>query len=93
MIITAIFRQNIDKTRTNLYNNRKQLPYSKGVFRQMNLLMIIFGLIAICGVLGIVQSIRERNVLALVFNAGAAAIFGWFVVMTLVSQGFPPKLH
>lgn len=59
----------------------------------MNLLMIIFGLIAVCGLLGIVQSIREKNVLALVFNAGAAAIFGWFVVMTLLNQGFPPTLH
>lgn len=59
----------------------------------MNLLMIIFGLIAICGVLGIFQSIREKNILAFLFNAGAAAIFSWFVIMTLVSQGFPPKLH
>lgn len=66
---------------------------SKGVSTVMNLLMVIFGLIAVCGVLGIFQSIREKNILAFLFNAGAAAIFGWFVIMTIIHQGYPPKLH
>ncbi|MCH7321733.1 MULTISPECIES: DUF2759 domain-containing protein [Solibacillus] len=56
----------------------------------MNLLMVIFGLIAIFGVVGIFQSIKEKNILAVLFNAAAAGVFGWFVIMTILNQGYPP---
>ena len=59
----------------------------------MNLLMVIFGLIAILSVVGIFQSIKEKNILSLVFNLASAAIFGWFVIMTVLNSGYPPKLH
>ncbi len=59
----------------------------------MNLLMVIFGLVAILGVVGTFQAIKEKNILGIVFNLGAAAIFGWFVVMTVLNAGYPPKLH
>lgn len=56
----------------------------------MNLLMVIFGLFAIFGVIGIFQSIKEKNLLAAAFNALAAGVFGWFVIMTVLNQGYPP---
>lgn len=59
----------------------------------MNLLMVIFGLIAIFGVFGIFQSIKEKNLLAVLFNAAAAGVFGWFVIMTILNQGYPPVSH
>lgn len=56
----------------------------------MNLLMVIFGLIAILAVVGTVQAFKQRNALSILFNLGAAVIFGGFTIATLVFQGFPP---
>ncbi|KGR81580.1 DUF2759 domain-containing protein [Lysinibacillus odysseyi] len=57
------------------------------------ILMIIFGLIAILSVVGTFQAIKEKNLLSVVFNVAAAAIFGWFVVMTVLNSGYPPVHH
>lgn len=59
----------------------------------MNLLMVIFGLVAILAVVGTFQAIKEKNLLSVVFNLLSAAVFGWFVIMTLINSGYPPKLH
>lgn len=59
----------------------------------MNLLMVIFGLIAILAVFGTVQGFKERNLLSIVFNLLAAVIFGGFTIATIVFQGYPPSLH
>ena len=59
----------------------------------MNLLMFIFGLIAILAVVGTVQGFKERNLLSIVFNLLAAVIFGGFTIATIVFQGYPPSLH
>lgn len=59
----------------------------------MNLLMVIFALVAIFAVVNIFQAIKEKNILAIFFSLATAAIFGWFVVMTVLNQGYPPKLH
>ncbi|MGM9951632.1 MAG: DUF2759 domain-containing protein [Lysinibacillus sp.] len=57
------------------------------------ILMIIFGLIAILSVVGTFQAIKEKNILSVVFNVASAAIFGWFVVMTVLNSGYPPVHH
>lgn len=59
----------------------------------MNLLMVIFGLVTILAVFGTFQAFKEKNVLGIVFNFGTFAVFGFFTVMTIVNQGFPPSLH
>ncbi|MET1014468.1 MAG: DUF2759 domain-containing protein [Paenisporosarcina sp.] len=59
----------------------------------MNLLMVIFGLVAIFGAVGTVQAIKEKNLLGIVFNVATFAIFAWFTVMTIWDQGYPPSLH
>ncbi|GEK33921.1 DUF2759 domain-containing protein [Kurthia sibirica] len=59
----------------------------------MNLLMVILGLVSILGLIGTIQSIREKAVLGIVFNFAAFAVFGWFVFMTILDSGFPPSLH
>ena len=48
----------------------------------MNLLMVIFGLIAIFAVVGTVQAFKERNALSILFNLGAAVVFGGFTIAT-----------
>lgn len=59
----------------------------------MNLLMVIFALIAILSLVSAFKSIRNKNVLALLFGIASFAIFGWFTVMTVLNQGYPPTLH
>jgi len=66
---------------------------SKGVSSLMNLLMVIFALIAILSLVSAFKSIRNKNVLALLFGVASFAIFGWFVVMTVLNQGYPPTHH
>lgn len=65
---------------------------SKGV-SIMNLLMVIFGLVAIFAAVGTYQAFKEKNLLSLVFNFGTFAVFGFFTVMTVLNQGYPPSLH
>ena len=59
----------------------------------MNLLIVIFGLVTILAAIGTFQAVKEKNLLSIVFNFGTFAIFGWFVVMTILHQGYPPTLH
>ncbi|KZE40119.1 hypothetical protein AV656_02260 [Bhargavaea cecembensis] len=59
----------------------------------MNLLMVIFGLIAIFAAIGTVQAFKERNILSIIFNLAAFVVIGAFVVLTIVFQGYPPTLH
>ncbi|KGR78465.1 DUF2759 domain-containing protein [Ureibacillus manganicus] len=59
----------------------------------MNLLMVIFALIAVLSLVSAFKSIRNKNVLALIFGIASFAIFGWFTVMTVLNQGYPPTLH
>ncbi|MEK3953938.1 MAG: DUF2759 domain-containing protein [Psychrobacillus psychrotolerans] len=59
----------------------------------MNLLMVIFGLVTLLAVVGTYQAFKEKNVLGVLFNFGTLAVFGFFTVMTIVQQGFPPSLH
>ncbi|CAM5204292.1 hypothetical protein UACE39S_02029 [Ureibacillus acetophenoni] len=59
----------------------------------MNLLMVIFALIAIFSLVSAFKSIRNKNILALLFGVASFAIFGWFTVMTVLNQGYPPALH
>ena len=56
----------------------------------MNLLMVIFGLVAILAVVGTFQAIKEKNLLSVVFNLLSAAVFGWFTIMTVINSGYPP---
>ncbi|PUB12578.1 DUF2759 domain-containing protein [Paenisporosarcina sp. OV554] len=59
----------------------------------MNLLMVIFGLVAILAAIGTYQAFKEKNLLSILFNFGTFAVFGFFTVMTIVEHGYPPSLH
>ena len=59
----------------------------------MNLLVIIFGLIAILAVFGTVQAFKERNLLSIVFNVVTVAVIGGFTIATVIYAGYPPQLH
>lgn len=52
-------------------------------------LIIIFALVTLLALFGTIRSLREKNILAVVFAAGTLVVFGWFTVMTLIHHGFP----
>ena len=52
-------------------------------------LMVIFSLITILAIFGFFRSLKEKNVLGILFAFGTLTVFGWFTVMTLVNNGFP----
>ncbi|MGM9987123.1 MAG: DUF2759 domain-containing protein [Bacillaceae bacterium] len=54
-------------------------------------LMIILGLVAIISLVGFVKSLKSKNVLGAGFSFASVAVFGWFVVMTLLNSGFPKE--
>ncbi|GGG17961.1 hypothetical protein GCM10007425_10480 [Lysinibacillus alkalisoli] len=56
----------------------------------MNLLMVIFGLVAILSVVGTFQAFKEKNILSIALNLVSALVFGWFTVMTIIHSGYPP---
>lgn len=59
----------------------------------MNLLMVIFGLIAVLAAIGSVQTLKNKEILGFLFNFGTFLIFGAFTVATIITQGYPPSLH
>lgn len=54
--------------------------------------VIIFALVTILAAFALVSSLKNRNILGLVFAFGTFAVFGWFAVMTILNSGFP-ALH
>ncbi|MFT4412622.1 DUF2759 domain-containing protein [Fredinandcohnia humi] len=52
-------------------------------------LMIIFSLIVIFAAIGVIRSLRSKNLLGFVFAAGTFLVLGWFTFMTIWKHGFP----
>lgn len=51
--------------------------------------VIIFALVALLAGIGTITALKNKNILGIIFGAGTFAVFGWFVVMTLLHDGFP----
>ena len=54
--------------------------------------VIIFIIVAILSFGGLLKSLKEKNLLAIIFAAGAVGIFSWFSIMTILHNGYPPAL-
>lgn len=52
-------------------------------------LMLIFSFIVVLSALGIVRTFHDRNYLGLFFAGSSFLVFSFFVVATVVSQGYP----
>lgn len=57
---------------------------------QMVLGIILF-LVAVLSLIAVFREIKNRNVLSVLFAGASAAVFGWFSVMTILSELFPDK--
>ncbi|MBR7554209.1 DUF2759 domain-containing protein [Allobacillus sp. GCM10007491] len=49
-------------------------------------LAIIFLLVAIVCIFGTLRSIKNRNFLAVFFAGATTLLFGWFSIMTIISE-------
>lgn len=52
---------------------------------------IILFLVAVLSLIAVFREIKNRNVLSVLFAGASAAVFGWFSVMTILSELFPDK--
>lgn len=50
---------------------------------------IIFCLVAILAIFALIGSLKNRNLLGIIFSLGTVAVFGFFSVMTLILSGYP----
>ncbi|WP_343804251.1 DUF2759 domain-containing protein [Bacillus carboniphilus] len=52
-------------------------------------LVIIFALVTILAAIGLFTSLKNKNLLGIVFGFGTLAVFGWFTIMTFIHSGYP----
>ncbi|ABS23217.1 DUF2759 domain-containing protein [Bacillus cytotoxicus] len=53
-------------------------------------LVIIFALVTLLAVFATLRTLREKNLLAGGFSIATVLVFGWFTVMTVLNNGYPP---
>jgi len=51
--------------------------------------VIIFGLVCLLAVVAAISSLKNKNILGLLLSVSAAAVFGFFTIMTILKDGFP----
>ena len=51
--------------------------------------VIIFLLVAILAAVGLIRSLKSKNILGILFAFGTLTVFGWFSIMTFINSGFP----
>ncbi|MEH7349711.1 MULTISPECIES: DUF2759 domain-containing protein [Bacillaceae] len=52
--------------------------------------VIIFILVAILSVPALLGSLKKKNFLAVFWSAATLVLFGWFAIMTILHNGYPP---
>jgi Protein of unknown function (DUF2759) len=51
--------------------------------------VIIFALVTLLALYGVFSSLKNRNILGLVFALATVAVFGFFTIMTIIDSGYP----
>ncbi|ASS91906.1 MAG: DUF2759 domain-containing protein [Bacillaceae bacterium] len=51
--------------------------------------VIIFTLVTLLGIYAIFRSLKQKNILGILFALGTVAVFGWFTYKTIVHHGIP----
>jgi hypothetical protein len=52
-------------------------------------LVIIFALVTLLSAYGTFTSLKNKNLLGIVFGGGTLLVFGWFTIMTVIYHGYP----
>ncbi|KMP25105.1 DUF2759 domain-containing protein [Bacillus albus] len=53
-------------------------------------LVIIFALVTLLAVFATLRTLREKNFFAGSFAIATVLVFGWFTIMTVLYNGYPP---
>jgi len=53
-------------------------------------LVIIFTLVTLLAVFATLRTLREKNFFASGFAIATVLVFGWFTIMTVLYNGYPP---
>ncbi|MBM7584661.1 putative membrane protein [Bacillus pakistanensis] len=51
--------------------------------------VIITALVTLLALFATISSLKNKNLLGVLFAGGSLAVFGWFTVMTVLHSGYP----
>ncbi|WP_379966271.1 DUF2759 domain-containing protein [Ectobacillus sp. sgz5001026] len=55
--------------------------------------VFIFSLVAFLAAYGVYKTGKEKNKLGIIFSFLTLVVFGWFTIMTIWGNGYPPVGH
>jgi uncharacterized membrane protein len=53
-------------------------------------LVIILALVVVLSLIGTLKSLKQKNFMGAGFGFASVVTFGWFVIMTVLHNGYPP---
>ncbi|MFB9761836.1 DUF2759 domain-containing protein [Ectobacillus funiculus] len=53
-------------------------------------LVVIFALVTLLSVFSTLKTLKNKNMLGIAFSAATLLVFGWFTIMTVLNNGYPP---
>jgi hypothetical protein len=56
-------------------------------------LVVIFLLVTLLAIYAVIKTLKEKNMLGAFLSVATLLVFGWFTVMTIINNGYPPALH
>jgi hypothetical protein len=61
----------------------------RGIYMKFGL-VVIFLLVTLLALVATFRTLKEKNMLGVVFSAAALFVFGFFTIMTIIYNGYPP---
>lgn len=53
-------------------------------------LVVIFALVTLLSVFSTLKTFKDKNMLGVGFSVATLLVFGWFTIMTVLNNGYPP---
>ncbi|MFD3447731.1 DUF2759 domain-containing protein [Microbacteriaceae bacterium 4G12] len=53
-------------------------------------LVVIFILVTLLAAFATIKTLKEKNMLGIFLSVATVLVFGWFTVMTILKNGYPP---
>ncbi|MDG4655530.1 DUF2759 domain-containing protein [Ectobacillus antri] len=53
-------------------------------------LVVIFVLVTLLSVYSSYKTLKEKNMLGASLSVATLVVFGWFTIMTIIKNGYPP---
>jgi uncharacterized membrane protein len=65
----------------------KEAEEQRGIYMG---LVVIFALVTLLSVFSTLKTLKNKNMLGIAFSAATLLVFGWFTIMTVLNNGYPP---